>query len=86
MKIDILLYSLSTTTLHFFLQNAIPYARISFRPSSKTPFDGFLENFQFLLAVLTFGAFANTLLSVTSFLQVQKFYYHSFVCWFHLII
>ena len=26
-------YSRSTTTLHFFLQKAIPYARISFRPS-----------------------------------------------------
>ena len=48
-------------------------ARISFRPSSKTPFDGFLGNFQFLLAVLTFGSFSNTLLSVTGFLQVQNF-------------
>lgn len=73
MKIDILLYSLSTTTLHFFLQNAIPYARISFRPSSKTPFDGFLENFQFLLAVLTFGSFANTLLPMTVFLIYTNF-------------
>ena len=49
-----ILYSRSTTTLHFFLQKAIPYARISFRPS-------FLNRSSYLRSLICRIAFSQAL-------------------------